>query len=94
MKHFTILLVLTFLQSCVPNQKPAQTIINYTDNSIQLVGDGNQVSSELMAQQTATPTQTTDNTTKSGAWIFWLIMVIGTVGSVVLLYWYQKKRLL
>jgi len=89
------LTVLVFLCGCVPSQKPSQTIINYTDNSqtIQVAGDGNQVSptSEIMAQQNATPTQTTEETTKDDMWILLLIILLV---SGCILYFYQKKRLL
>ena len=91
-------LLLVGLFACEPTQKPVQTVINYTDNSqtIQVAGEGNQLSttSDIQAQQTSTPTQTTENTTKSDAWLFWLIFILISAGIVVGVYWYQKKRIL
>lgn len=90
------LLVLMFLFACSPNQEPAQTVINYTDNSqiVQVVGDNNQMdatSDVQAAEQSATPTQTTENTTKDNTLIF---LIIAGIILGVGIYWYQKKRVL
>ena len=86
MKNIFLFLILV---GCVPAQKPNQTIINYTDNSIQLCGDNNQVSSEPVAQQTAEPTQTTEEVTKDEMWKFWVIVLIA-IGCIVLYKKYKK----
>jgi len=98
MSKKVIIFILFVLFGCVPIQKPTQSIINYTDNSqtIQVVGDSNQMSAttDVQAQQTSTPKQTTENTTKDSMWIFWLIIVCALVGGGYLYYWYRKKRII
>ena len=94
----TIILILLCLFGCSPKQEPNQTVINYTDNSqiVQVVGDNNQMAatSDVQAgQQSATPTQTTENTSKSDA-IFWVMFVLISACIAVGVYWYQKKRIL
>lgn len=92
----TIVLLLVCLFGCAPSQEPVQTVINYTDNSqtIQVAGDGNQLSAttDIQAEQTTTPQQTTENTTEDNMWKFWLVVFAVLCG--VALYWYQKKRIL
>ena len=90
------LFILLFLFACSPNQEPAQTVINYTDNSqiVQVVGDNNQMdatSDVQAAEQSATPTQTTENTTKDNTLIF---LIIAGIILGIGIYWYQKKRVL
>ena len=92
------LFIIMFLFACSPKQEPAQTVINYTDNSqiVQVVGDNNQMdatSDVQAAEQSATPTQTTENTTKDNT-IFWVMFILISVGIAVGIYWYQKKRVL
>ena len=94
---FVLSVISIILVSCTPTQEPVQTIINYTDNSqvVQVVGDNNQLdaTSDIQAaEQTATPTQTTEETTEDGMWKFWLVVFAVLCG--VVLYWYQKKRML
>lgn len=94
----TILLVILCLCCCSPRQEPAQTVINYTDNSqiVQVVGDNNQMvaTSDVQAgSQSATPTQTTENTSKSDTF-FWVTMIIISLCIAFGIYWYQKKRIL
>ena len=97
--RFALLLILTLLlNGCSPKQEPAQTVINYTDNSqvVQVVGDNNQMAatSDVQAgQQSATPTQTTENTTKDNA-MFWVMFMFVAIGIAVYIYQYQKKRIL
>lgn len=97
MRFITIFLFFLLI-GCTPSQEPVQTVINYTDNSqtIQVVGDSNQLSAttDVQAQQTSTPQQTTENTTKDSMWIFWLIVVCALVGGGYLYYWYRKKRII
>lgn len=93
------ILIAFVLFGCTPSQEPVQTVINYTDNSqtIQVAGDGNQLAatSDIQAaEQTATPTQTTENTTKNDMWKFWVVLLFVAIGGGVLLYWYQKKKVL
>ena len=90
-----ILLILCFF-GCSPKQEPVQTVINYTDNSqtVQVIGDNNQMdatSDVQAAEQSATPTQTTENTTKDNTLIF---LIIAGIILGVGIYWYQKKRIL
>lgn len=96
-RTFTVLL-LVGLFGCTPSQEPVQTVINYTDNSqtIQVAGDGNQLAAttDIQAEQTTTPQQTTENTTEDNMWIFWLVLLGVAIGGGYLLYWYQKKRIL
>lgn len=92
------LIFLAFLVACTPKQEPAQTVVNYTDNSqiIQLVGDNNQMaatSDVQAAEQSATPAQTTENTTKSDT-SFWITFILIAVAIAVGVYWYQRKRVL
>ena len=99
MRRTFAVLLLVGLFGCIPSQEPVQTVINYTDNSqtIQVAGDGNQLSatSDIQAaEQTATPTQTTENTTKNDMWKFWVVLLFVAIGGGVLLYWYQKKKVL
>jgi len=98
MRRTVAILLLVGLFGCTPAQEPVQTIINYTDNSqtIQVAGDGNQLSatSDIQAQQTSTPTQTTENTTQNDMWKFWVVFLFVAIGGGALLYWYQKKRVL
>ena len=94
----TIILLLLCFFGCSPKQEPSQTVINYTDNSqiVQVVGDNNQMAATSDVQagsQSATPTQTTENTTKDNA-IFWVMFVLISACIAVGVYWYQKKRIL
>lgn len=93
---FVVSILLIKLMACAPTQEPVQTIINYTDNSqvVQVVGDNNQMdaTSDIQAQQTSTPTQTTEETTEDEMWKFWLVVFVIACG--VGLYWYKKKRIL
>lgn len=95
MKKFIILLILLFLQACGSKQEPAQTVINYTDNSqlVQVVGDNNNMAAttDVQASQTATPQQTTENKEEDNTLIF---LIIAGIILGVGIYWYQKKRLL
>lgn len=89
------LIILVFLFACSPKQEPSQTVINYTDNSqiVQVVGDNNQMaatSDVQAAEQSATPTQTTENTTKDNTLIF---LIIAGIILGVGIYLYQKKRI-
>ena len=90
------ILIAFVLFGCTPSQEPVQTVINYTDNSqtIQVAGDGNQLAAttDVQAEQTTTPTQTTEETTEDGMWKLWLVVFAVLCG--VALYWYQKKRIL
>ena len=93
MKYFLLVLLLA---GCGSQQEPAQTVINYTDNSqlVQVVGDNNQMaatSDVQAAEQSATPIQTTENTTKDNTLIF---LIIAGIILGVGIYWYQKKRIL
>lgn len=93
-----IILFLLCFFGCSPRQEPSQTVINYTDNSqiVQVVGDNNQMaatSDVQAAEQSATPTQTTENTSKSDAW-FWITFILITIAIAVGIYWYQRKRIL
>lgn len=98
MRKTVAVLLLVGLFACEPTQKPSQTVINYTDNSqtIQVAGDGNQLAAttDIQAEQTTTPQQTTENTTEDNMWIFWLVLLGVAIGGGYLLYWYQKKRIL
>ncbi len=94
----TILLLILCLFGCSPRQEPTQTVINYTDNSqiVQVVGDNNQMattSDVQAAEQSATPMQTTENTSKSDT-LFWVTMIIISLCIAFGIYWYQKKRVL
>ena len=93
MKKYALIL---FLAACTPTQEPAQTVINYTDNSqtVQVVGDGNNMAAttDVQTAQTSTPQQTTENTTEDNMYIFWLV-VLG-LGFAVGLYFYLKKKVL
>lgn len=98
MRRTFVVLLLVGLFGCTPSQEPVQTVINYTDNSqtIQVAGDGNQLAAttDIQAEQTTTPQQTTENTTEDNMWIFWLVLLGVAIGGGYLLYWYQKKRIL
>ena len=89
------LLIFLLLAGCGSKQEPAQTVINYTDNSqlVQVVGDNNNMAAttDVQASQTATPQQTTENTTQDNTLIF---LIIAGIILGVGIYWYQKKRLL
>ena len=92
----TIIFILLCLFGCSPKQEPSQTVINYTDNSqvVQVVGDNNQMAatSDVQAgQQSATPTQTTENTTKDNTLMF---LIIAGIILGIGIYWYQRKRIL
>lgn len=92
----TIILLLLCFLGCSPKQEPNQTVINYTDNSqiVQVVGDNNQMAATSDVQagsQSATPTQTTENTTKDNTLMF---LIIAGIILGVGIYWYQKKRIL
>lgn len=92
----TILLLILCLFGCSPKQEPTQTVINYTDNSqiVQVVGDNNQMTAASDVQagsQSATPTQTTENTTKDNTLIF---LIIAGIILAIGVYWYQRKRVL
>ena len=92
----TIILLLLCFFGCSPKQEPVQTVINYTDNSqiVQMVGDNNQMTATSDVQagsQSATPTQTTENTTKDNTLIF---LIIAGIILGIGIYWYQKKRIL
>lgn len=92
----TIILLLLCFFGCSPRQEPSQTVINYTDNSqiVQVVGDNNQMAATSDVQagsQSATPTQTTENTTKDNTLIF---LIIAGIILGVGVYWYQRKRIL
>lgn len=92
MKYFLLVLLLA---GCGSQQEPAQTVINFTDNSqlVQVVGDNNNMAAttDVQASQTATPQQTTENTTEDNTLIF---LIIAGIILGVGIYWYQKKRLL
>ena len=93
---FIILFIMLCVFGCSPRQEPSQTVINYTDNSqiVQVVGDNNQMdatSDVQAAEQSATPTQTTENTTKDNTLIF---LIIAGIILGVGIYLYQKKRIL
>lgn len=96
MRKTVAVLLLIGLFGCAPKQEPVQTVINYTDNSqtIQVAGDGNQLAAttDIQAEQTTTPQQTTENTTEDNMWIFWLVALGVAIGGGYLLYWYYKKR--
>lgn len=93
MKKYALILLLA---ACTPAQEPAQTVINYTDNSqtVQVVGDGNNMAAttDVQTAQTSTPQQTTENTTEDNMYIFWLV-VLG-LGLAVGLYFYLRKKVL
>lgn len=94
----TIILLLLCFFGCSPKQEPSQTVINYTDNSqiVQVVGDNNQMAATSDVQagsQSATPTQTTENTTKDNA-MFWVLFMFVAIGIAIYVYQYQKKRVL
>lgn len=94
--HFAILLILTvLLNGCGSQQEPAQTVINFTDNSqlVQVVGDNNNMAAttDVQASQTSTPQQTTEDKTEDNTLIF---LIIAGIILGVGIYWYQKKRLL
>lgn len=92
---FFILFIIGSLHGCGSQQEPAQTVINFTDNSqlVQVVGDNNNMAAttDVQASQTATPEQTTENTTEDNTLIF---LIIAGIILGIGIYWYQKKRLL
>ena len=96
MRKTVAVLLLVGLFGCAPKQEPVQTIINYTDNSqtVQVAGDGNQLAAktDVQAEQTSTPQQTTEDTTEDGMWKFWLVVLVVLCGFVF--YWYKNKRIL
>lgn len=94
--HFALLLISTvLLNGCGSKQEPAQTVINYTDNSqvVQVVGDNNNMAAttDVQASQAATPQQTTEDTTEDNTLIF---LIIAGIILGVGIYWYQKKRII
>jgi len=97
MRFITVFLFF-LLNACTPSQEPVQTVINYTDNSqtIQVVGDSNQVgaTTDVQTSQTSTPHQTTENTTEDNMWIFWLVLLGVAIGGGYLYYWYRKKKVI
>lgn len=97
MRKTVAVLLLIGLFGCAPRQEPVQTVINYTDNSqtIQVAGDGNQLAAttDIQAEQTTTPQQTTENTTEDNMWIFWLVVLGVAICGGYLLYRYYKKRI-
>lgn len=90
-----ILFIIGLLYGCGSKQEPAQTVINFTDNSqlVQVVGDNNNMAAttDVQASQTATPQQTTENKEEDNTLIF---LIIAGIILGVGIYWYQKKRLL
>ena len=94
--HFALLLILTvLLNGCGSQQEPAQTVINFTDNSqlVQVVGDNNNMAAttDVQASQTSTPQQTTENTTEDNTLIF--LIIVGIILGIGI-YWYQKKKVI
>ena len=94
--HFAILLISTILlNGCGTRQEPAQTVINFTDNSqlVQVVGDNNNMdaTTDVQTAQTATPQQTTENTEKDNTLL--ILLILGIILGVGI-YWYQKKKLI
>lgn len=94
--HFALLLISTvLLNGCGSRQEPAQTVINFTDNSqlVQVVGDNNNMAAttDVQASQTSTPQQTTEDTTEDNTLIF---LIIAGIILGVGIYWYQKKRII
>lgn len=94
--HFALLLISTvLLNGCGSKQEPAQTVINFTDNSqlVQVVGDNNNMAAttDVQASQTSTPQQTTEDTTEDNTLIF---LIIAGIILGVGIYWYQKKRII
>ena len=90
-----VIVLCLLLSGCLMGQKPAQTVINYTDNSqtVQVIGDNNNMTTttDVQTAQTSTPQQVTENTTKDNMWIFWLVLLgVIIVGCI---YIYKKKRL-
>jgi len=91
------------LVGCGPKQEPQSTQIVYqiTDQRqiTQIIGDNNTTMAKTasVAEQSAEPevAQTTEATTKSGAWIVWLVLIALALGAgafVYFRYFYQRSK--
>lgn len=96
-RTFCVLLIVGVLAGCGTKQTPVQQTINYTDNRqiTQVAGDGNQLAatSDVQADQSAVPEQTTETKSGGGFWLFMfgLLCGLGAAAAGVVGYLYFTK---
>jgi hypothetical protein len=85
------------LTGCVDKVSPsaAQPVYNITDNSQTTIisGDNNRAEGgAVKAQSVASPSvkQDAEQTTKSGMWIVWLVLILAAAGAGA--WWYFSKK--